>query len=284
MADLRVRFAQLETAYRTLSERNTQLAERNTLLTEEVRWLKAQLFGRSSEKRAEVSPEQKMLFNEAKVLAAIATAEAADHVVEIEAHERRKKRGRKAIPAEFPCEVVVHDLPEQEKICPHDGTRLQRIGQETAEQYAYTPPQLTVGVHERPKYACPCYHQGVKIAPPPAQLLPKSMADPTLLAHITTAKFVDGLPLTRQSKQFARLGLHIGAGTLGQWMNTIGGERVLPLISLMREALLEESFIHCDETPLQVLRSDKAPTSEHYMWAQAAGAAYRAVHLYTDAQ
>ena len=132
----------------------------------------------------------------------------------------------------------------------------------------------------RPKYASGCDHAGIKIAPVAPQLLPKSMASPSLLAHITTAKFVDGLPLTRQSKQFERLGLDIGAGTMGTWMNTIGGEKVVPLINLMNEAMLEEPYLHCDETPLQVLKSEKAPSSDHYMWVRAAGCAKRRMILF----
>ena len=110
------------------------------------------------------------------------------------------------------------------------------------------PPRLEVLVQERLKRACPCCHQGVKIAPLPVHLLPKSMASPSLLAHITTAKFVDGVPLTRQSKQFERLGLSLNAATMGTWMNTIGAQKLPPMINLMQEALLAESLVHFDET------------------------------------
>lgn len=259
------------------------LTERATLLREEVQWLKAQLFGRSSEKvSADISPDQHLLFNEVEVLAAIAAAEgeAATQVTLISAHERKKKPGRKAIPDRFPRIPVLHDILESEKICAHDGTQLQCIGKETAEQYDYVPPKLRVLRHERPKYACPCCHQGVKIAPPPAHILPKCMASPALLAQITTAKFVDGLPLTRQSKQLERDGLSLGAGTMGGWLNTIGDEKVVPLINLMNEALLQEPFIHCDETPLQVLKSHKSPSSDHYMWVRAAGPPGRRIVLF----
>jgi transposase len=277
------RLARLEAEHHQQIAHIAQLTERNTLLVEEVRWLKSQLFGRSSEKSApEVSAEQSMLFNEAEVLAAIAAAEEQESkaVVQIEGFERKKKPGRKAIPGHFPRTEVLHDIPESEKVCLRDGTPLVRMGEETSEQYEYSAPQLKVLHHVRPKYACPCCHEGVKIAPVPAQLLPKSMASPSMLAHITTAKFVDGLPLTRQSKQFARLGLDMGAGTMGVWMNTIGGESVVPLIHLMNETMLSEPFIHCDETPLQVLKSDKAPTSEHYMWVRAAGPPGRRMILF----
>ncbi|MGH8632665.1 MAG: IS66 family transposase, partial [Burkholderiales bacterium] len=282
--------SQLEQQAEVLERENAQLksqlsqyCETNLLLKEEIAWLKAQFYGRSSEKCAadEASPDQRMLFNEAEVLAAIAAADAeAAAPIRIEAHERRQQPGRKVIPAEFPRIPVVHDIAECDKHCPHDGTALIVIGKETAERYDLVRPQLRVLVDERLKYACPCCHQGVKIAALPAQLLPKSMAAPSLLAAITTAKFADGLPLTRQSTQFARLGLNLGAGTMGGWMNTIGAEKVSPLINLMHEAALAEPLLHCDETSVQVLKSEKAPSADHYMIVRAAGPPGRRIVLF----
>jgi len=83
------------------------------------------------------------------------------------------------------------------------------------------------------------------------------MASPSLLAHITTAKFVDGIPLTRQSKQFERLGLSLNAATMGTWVNTIGAQKLPPMINLMHEAFLAEALVHLDETSVQVLKSEK---------------------------
>lgn len=276
----------LERENAQLKAQLSQSCETTVLLKEEIAWLKAQFFGRSSEKQnaAEVSADQRMLFNEAEVLAAIAAADAAERApIPIVAHERKKKSGSKVIPAQFPREIVPHDLPESEKICPHDGTPLTRMGVERAERYHFEAPKLIVKVHERYKYSCPCCRQGVKIAPLAPHILPKSMAEPSLLAHITTAKFVDGLPLTRQSQQFARLGLDLGAGTMGTWVNTIGVERMPPLINLMHEAQLAEPYVHCDETTVQVLKSEKAPTSDHYMIVRAAGPPGRRIVIFTYA-
>ena len=184
-----------------------QFCEQNVLLKEELAWWKAQFFGPSSEKdsSSEVSPDQGMLFNEAEVLTAIAAAIEAEEStpVLIEAHERHRKPGRKAIPAEFPRVFLEPlDIVEADRLCPHDGTPLEVIGSETSQRYHFVPPRLEELVQERLKRACPHCHQGVKIAALPLHLLPKSMASASLLAHITTAKFVDGVPLTRQSKQF----------------------------------------------------------------------------------
>ena len=249
------------------------------LLEEENRWLKAQLFGRSSEKSTadDVSPDQARLFNEVEALETAAAT--APPSVTIPTHERQQ-RGRKKLSAELPRVDVVHDLPEHEKVCATDGTPLTRIGEETAEQLDYQPATLRVLRHIRPKYACPCCHQGVKIAPVPPQLLPRSLATPSLLAQIATAKFVDGLPLYRQEAQFHRLGVSLGRATMAGWMIQLGGTHVVPIINLLNETLLAAPLIHCDETGLQVLKSDKAQTTEHWMWVRAAGPHGRRVILF----
>lgn len=280
---------QAERLQRQLQEveaKNRHYTELNTLLKEELAWFKSQVYGRSSEKSSsDVSPDQDMLFNEPEVLTAIAHAigSEADAVITIEEHARHKKPGKKAIPTDFPRIPVIYDIAESEKICAHDGTALQVIGHETAERYDYVAPQLRVLVDTRLKYACPCCHEGVKIAPLPPRLLPKSMATPALLAHITTAKFVDGLPLTRQSKQFERLNVNLGAGTMGLWINTIGTEKLPPLIALMHEAILAEPVLHSDETTVQVLKSEKAPTTDHYMIVRSAGPPGRRMVLFNYA-
>ena len=253
--------------------------ERIKLLEEENRWLKAQLFGRSSEETpaAEVSPDQQWLFNEAETLAE--AARSAPERVLILAHER-KKPGRKRLSPDLPRIEVVHDLPDHEKVCAKDGTALQRIGEEISEQLDYVPAQVRVIRHIRPKYSCPCCHQGVQIAPTPPTLFPKSLATPSLLAHIVTAKFVDGLPLYRQEAQFERLGVTLGRATMAGWMIRLGGTHVVPLINLLNEQMLEQPLIHFDETRLQVLNSDKAPTADHWIWVRASGAPRRRIVLF----
>lgn len=240
------------------------------LLEAENRWLKAQLFGRSSE-RAPIEDgdaHQAWLFNEAEALAR--AAETAPQTVAVPAH-KRAKRGRKPLSAELPRIEVIHDLPDAEKVCAIDGTALERIGEESAEQLDFQPARVRVIRNIRPKYACPCCRQGVQIAPVPPALFPKSLATPALLAHITTAKFVDGLPLYRQEAQFARLGVGLGRATMAGWMIRLGATHVVPLINLLKERMFEHPLIHCDETRLQVLKSDKAPTADHWMWVRASG-------------
>jgi len=268
-----------------LQQKNERLSERLMLLEEEVRWYKEQFFGRSSQKSpAEMAAEQKLLFNEAEVLAAIEVADAAHaaRTSTVAAHERKRHSGgREVIPAHLPRREIVLDLPNEQKHCEHEGVcwAMERIGEEVSERYHYEPPKVWVERHVRPKWGCPHCHQGVQIAPCPMTILPKSNASASLLAALITSKFVDGMPIYRVCQQLKRQDVDLSPGTAGTWVNAVG-EAVLPLINLMHEELLAQPFVQMDETYLQVLKSEKAPATDHYMVVRAAGPPGRRIILF----
>src|SRR5690606_12899791 len=117
------RLKALEQSHEQLKQELAQKTERTVLLEEELKWLKAQYYGRSTHKSDAVAehPDQRMLFNEAEVLAAIEVAEAAHaaRTAAVAAHVRKRSpdSGRKAIPEHFPRIVIEHDLPAEQKIC-----------------------------------------------------------------------------------------------------------------------------------------------------------------------
>jgi len=110
----------------------------------------------------------------------------------------------------------------------------------------------------------------LKTAALPAQILPRTNAAPGLLAHLVASKYVDALPLYRQEAIFARYGVALPRATQGAWIIALA-ERVQPLINLMDERLRSSGYIRIDETPVQVINSEKAASSEHWMWVRVAG-------------
>lgn len=283
------RASELEAAKKELEQlraERTHYCERVVLLEEELSWIKSQYFGSISQKQdaAVVDPNQPMLFNEAEVLAAIAAADEAhqQRTTQVKAHEKKHTGGRKAIPKHFPRIPIEHDLPEDQKICTKCATPhpLERIGHELRECYRYEAPKISVEEHIRWTYACTQTHEHVITASNPPTLLPKTMASPSLLAHLVTAKFEDNIPLHRVSRQLERSGMDLSPGTAGTWVNTVGGQKVLPLIKLLNAAMFLESLWHMDESPLQLLKSDKAPRSDHFMVVRAAGPPGRRIILY----
>ena len=261
-----------------LEERNAELKARDAeiaQLREYVRLLRYQRFGRKSEK---VSPDQLSIFNEAEREVAEAAPGEPDEI-EVPAHTRRKG-GRRPLPESLPCIEVVHDLPEEEKVCARDGTRLVEIGREESEQLEIIPAKLRRVRHIRPKYGCPTCKQGVKVAPVPPQPIPKSIASPALLAHVATQKFVDGMPLYRQEVALQRIGVELPRSTLASWMVKVG-RLCQPLINLLHEEILATGFVQADETRFQVLKEPgRKATSLSYLWVLRAGGRDRPAVVY----
>lgn len=69
----------------------------------------------------------------------------------------------------LPLEDIINDLNDTEKICPHDSTALQHIGEETSEQLDIEPAKIKVLCHHRQKYTCQCCEQHMITATKPVQ-------------------------------------------------------------------------------------------------------------------
>jgi transposase len=256
-----------------LVARNEQLESRVTLLQEQLNLALAKRYAASSEK---ISPDQVCLFDEPEV--AIPATDDTDDVIVVPAHTR-KKRGRKPLPDNLTRIDVVHELPEDERHCPHDGQLLAEIDAVISEQLDIIPAKIQVIRHIRKKYACSCGHC-IKTAPLPAQPIPKSMASPGLLAHITVSKYQDALPLYRQETILQRIGVDIPRATLANWMIQ-AGRLIQPVINLLRDRLLAYDILQMDETTVQVLNEQgKTAQSKSYLWLQRGGPPDRPVVLY----
>jgi transposase len=238
-------------------------------LETELRLLRQKLYGPKSERITVVEPIlQANLFNEAEAM--LEMEEKQPEELEIASH-KRKKGGRRPLPENLPRIEEVHDIPDEEKVC-GCGCVLSRIGEEVTEELDIIPRQYRVIRHIRPKYACrQCEGTesdkgAVQIAPPPVQILPKTIATAGLLASVVVEKFADSLPLYRQAQRFSREGIEISRGTLSNWVVRVG-ELCRPLMQILREDLHASGNINIDETPVQVLNEPgRANTTKSYMW------------------
>jgi transposase len=267
---------ELDELRRRDAERTAELAARERrirLLEEALRILQADRYGASREK-LHVAPGQSELFNEAETIAEL--NEVLGTEVNLKATPQREDKpstgataGRKAIAAHLPRVQIFHDIAESERQCAC-GVTLIEIGSEVSEQLDYVAPKIQVLQHVRKKYACPGCEQCLKTAALPAQILPRTNAAPGLLAHLVTSKYVDALPLYRLETIVARYGVDLPRATQAAWVITLG-DRVQPLINLMDERLRGSGYIRIDETPVQVIHSEKSARSEHWMWVRVAG-------------
>ncbi len=233
---------------------------------EERRLERARRFGASSE----AGDHQANLFDEAEANDAIDTSEVEVEAVEVAAHTKRRPK-RKPLPADLPRVDIHHDLEAADKICGCCGDEMTRIGEKTSEQLDVIPMQVYVQVHHCATYSCSKCDESIKTASKPAQPIPKSYASPGLLAHVAVAKYADGLPLYRQSKQFARLGIELPRNTLASHMIKVG-ELITPLIDALSDHICDYDIVQMDETPVQVLKEPgKVAQSKSYMWVMKGG-------------
>lgn len=178
-----------EKFYQMLVDAQAELASykiKYANLLEEIRLAKQHRFAPSSEKNV-LQPD---MFDEAGVdLSEEVKVQLSDEV-EVKSYARKKHPIRRPLPGYLPREIVLHDIPEADKVC-DCGERLTRIGEDTSEQLEYIPAQVSVIQHIRPKYACKPCQENIKIATMPILLLPKSIATPELVAHVIISKYCD---------------------------------------------------------------------------------------------
>jgi transposase len=240
------------------------------LLKEQLNKFKRQLFAASSEVTGQ--HQKDMFFDEAESLGAQSEPAAeeteADDKIDVPSH-KRARRGRKPLDPALPREVVRHELPEGERLCPHDGVRLSEIGVEVSEQLDIVPQQVRVIRHERVKYACPCCDGGLRLAARPAQVIPKGLFTESALAWIAASKYLDGLPLYRQAALLGRFGgTDISRNTVAGSIVRVG-QAVQPVMNLLRDELLDAPLVFGDETELQVLKEPgRSAQAKSYVWAQ----------------
>ena len=190
-----------------------------------------------------------------------------------ESPSARRGHGRRPKPADLPRERVEVDLSDAEKVCPCCESVRVRVGQEVSERLDYRPASLFVREITRPTYVCrSCERAGhdprFAQARLPDEVIPRGGVGPGLLAQVVVAKFVDHLPLNRQTAILARDGWPVPRSTLCDYLRACG--RLLdPLYRLMTGRVKASHAIHADETPVTLLK----PKRSAYAWVSLGDAA-----------
>ena len=257
----------------------------NIYLTEVIRKLQKEAFGPKRERWE--SEEQYRLFNEAEVEAKkdpeseepSEESEDKKDSDSIKVKGYTKKRGKRSpLPKNLEREVVVVDLPEEERV-DENGNPLKVIGKEVSEKLSYRPAEMKVIEYHRLRYGRES-GDPEKTAPPVPNIVPKGIATPSLLAAIVVSKYGDGLPLYRQEEIFSRHGIDLKRATMGRWVLR-AAEACRPIWNVLEERLMSSSYMSCDETPVQVLGEDgRKNESKSWMWVRCNPSEEKKIILY----
>jgi transposase len=252
-----------------LAQKDSELVEKDLAyqaLLERYNLKLANEYGKKSEKL----PGADEVFNEAELVLDEHDKKAlADS--NINATTKTKPK-RKPLPAALPRKEVVVDIDDSDKVCDCCQSPLHKMGESSSEALEFVPAHIKVIKTIRPKYTCrQCDRNGVesvvKTALMPATPIPKSIATSSLLSQIISCKYQFGLPLNRQETMFSDIGLELSRQTMSSWMLR-SAQLLEPLYVRLKEILLAEPAIHADETPLKVIKAEKATS---YMWVYCCG-------------
>ena len=246
-------------------------------LDEIVALLRKKQFGSSSEKTPYEEAEQLELgwFNEGEDAAK-------EEVLEPAKQDKRglhiRKPDGKWKLEKLPVKEIPLTLNAGQLVCKKCGTQMVPIGKEVVrESLQFIPASVCVLRYVRTVYGCPqCKKSGSAnimkpVVPPP--LLNHSMASASTVAEVMYQKYVNAVPLYRQEKDWAERGVGLTRGTMANWMIRCAEDWLYPVTEHLHKQMLQREVLHCDETPVQVLKEPgKTATSKSYMWLYRTGA------------
>ena len=156
---------------------------------------------------------------------------------------RRKPTGRRDLRAvALPEERVEIADPLFEELVAKG--KAERIGYEESSKLAYQRGGMRRLVLARVKYRV-INSRGestMATAPLPAETFPRSMAAPSMLAHIAVEKHCDGLPLFRIEDRLDRDGFPVDRGTMCRWLEDVGATLGATVVAAAREEAMRTAF------------------------------------------
>lgn len=226
--------------------------------------LKRMKFGRSSEQLDTQIAQLELIVDELEADQGEHTQHTAATISPpiVEDTSADRKHPRKLTPEHLPREVITHRAPCACPTC--GGTSLRLLGEDIAEQLEFVPEHFKVIRHVRPKLSC-AHCQTVVQASAPSRPVAKSPVGAGLLAHVIVSKYVDHLPLYRQSAIYTRQGVEIARSTMADWVGA-ADYTVRPLVNAINRHVIKAAKLHTDDTPVDVLQPGRKTTKQGRLW------------------
>jgi transposase len=217
-------------------QRVAVLEQENEELRGEIRKLRAERFGRRSEKQSSSDRSNEL-----------------DDPTNANPKRPRGRQPGQPAPrrrdySHLPVREQFVELPEAEQVCPLCGQPLKACGSEDSERLEIEIIVFRRVIHRRRgQRTCDCPGPRTVTAPPAAKLIPKSLLGVSVWVEILLDKFASYRPTQRLLEQWRLLGLDLASGTI-----TDGLHRLEPLFAPLLEALLQRNrqshYQQADET------------------------------------
>lgn len=109
-------------------------------------------------------------------------------------------------------------------------------------------------------------------APVPKPIMKRSLASPSTVAEVIYQKYVNGMPLYRQERDWLQRGFNLSRSTMANWIIRSSNEWLKSMYNLMKNNLSKCGIIHADETRIQCNKEEgKKASSQSFMWLYRSG-------------
>lgn len=260
--------SQLESANAMLADNIKQI----NLLTEQIRILNQRHFGKKSESDLSSMDGQLSMFdsfNEAEALKDSNLPEPEITEVTISSYKRSKTKGKRDEDLDgLPARIIEHKLSDEE-LNEKFPEGYKELPVEIYKRLHIIPETFIVDEHHIHVYASKSNTGVIVKAPRSVDLFRNSIATPSLVASIINGKYVNALPIERQSKTFRTNGINLSSNTMANWVINSSDQYLSLLYNRLHELIYDSKVIHADETPTKVMRIDGKKVSggkKTYMW------------------
>ena len=178
---------------------------------------------------------------------------------------RRKRLGLSGLPVQTWFEYDIDELDRAYgkgnwRFAFWKGTKtVEVIRQSSYVKLTYTPV-VSVGLE----------HSLVRI-PYGNELLPKSVASPSLLSQIMVDRNRLYLPMYRQEHDTERFGFPLSRQLMSRWICYAAHTHLLPVYTYLCRLLQGYRYQQCDETYYSVIRDGRHPGAKSFIWVHRSG-------------
>jgi transposase len=162
--------------------------------------------------------------------------------------------------------VTVVPLSKEECTCALCGAEMKVFGHVEHERFRYVPAKIVIDVERREKAGCERCRKDVSVAPRAQAPAVVRKVDASLLAKLVAEKCVLALPVDRQRREIARLGLDIPDKTLqSYWAYTT--DLLEPVAEANLSLAFGKSIVGTDDSHLKILdKSAKHGVFRGHLW------------------
>jgi len=186
-----------------------------------------------------------------------------------EAEKKPKKRQRvrsMKVSPNVERNVTVVPLSKEECTCALCGAEMKVFGYVEHERFRYVPAKIVIDVERREKAGCERCRKDVSVAPREQAPAVVRKVDASLLAKLVAEKCVLALPVDRQRREIARLGLDIPDKTLqSYWAYTT--DLLEPVADANLSLAFGKTIVGTDDSHLKTLdKSAKHGVLRGHLW------------------